>query len=105
MKRARLRVMQHTIAEYVNVERFSNVKHEFVHGRILAMGGGTINHALLGGQVIGDLSPQLRGTECKMYNSELRFRIPDEDVIVYPDASIICGSAQTDKDDHLAAAN
>jgi Uma2 family endonuclease len=97
--------MENTIAEYVNFEQFSKEKHEFVQGWILAMAGGTVNHALLGQQVAAELDRQVRGGPCRVHNSELRIRIPNEDVILYPDATIICGPAQTDQDDENAVTN
>ena len=105
MKSAKLQVMENTIAEYVNFEEFSQEKHEFVQGWILAMAGGTVNHALLGQQVAAQLDRQLSGGPCRVHNSELRVRIPNEDVILYPDATIICGPAETDVDDQNAVLN
>jgi Uma2 family endonuclease len=97
--------MENTISDYVNFEQFSKEKHEFVQGWILAMAGGTVNHALLGQQVAAELDREVRGGPCRVHNSELRVRIPNEEIILYPDASIICGPAQTDHDDENAVTN
>ncbi len=35
----------YTIEEYVQLEKFSNVKHEFYAGQIWAMSGGTPDHS------------------------------------------------------------
>ena len=36
-----------SVEEYLRLEGSSNVKHEYLDGQILAMGGGTLEHASL----------------------------------------------------------
>jgi Uma2 family endonuclease len=48
-------------ADYLALERDSNVRHEYIDGEIYAMAGGTPEHALLCADVITDLRTRLRG--------------------------------------------
>lgn len=107
MKRATLKHMDdrftYTVPDYVELEESTDLKHEYFRGDIRAMGGGTNEHARIGAAVIGALSNQLRGGTCVVYSSDLRVRIGD--VITYPDASVVCGEVQMDREDPNAQLN
>jgi Uma2 family endonuclease len=96
--------MRYTYAEYLGFETSSNVKHEFLDGQIYAMAGGTPEHAALAAAVITLLGPQLRGGECRPYNSDLRVRTPTG-LTTYPDVTVICGPRTIDALDPLAVTN
>ena len=55
---------RYTRAEYVALERSSNVRHEFLDGAIHAMAGGTRGHVLASANVIASLNVALRGRPC-----------------------------------------
>ena len=106
MKRATLRVMhENTIEDYVRFENSSPTKHEYVYGSIIAMTGGTINHAALIAQVIAQLAGAVRGSGCRAFSSELRIRVDGQELILYPDATIVCGNARADVQDQNAVLN
>jgi Uma2 family endonuclease len=88
-----------TRAEYVALERSSNVRHEFLDGSIHAMAGGTREHALASANVIASLNVALRGRPCAVHSSDLRIRVVDTGLETYPDASVVCGHAELDGDD------
>lgn len=96
--------MHYTYADYLGFEASSNVKHEFLDGQIYAMAGGTPEHAALAAAVITLLGPQLRGGECRPYNSDLRVRTPTG-LTTYPHVTVICGLRQIDAADPLAITN
>jgi Uma2 family endonuclease len=90
---------RYTVAEYLELERASDVRHEFHNGEILAMAGGTIRHALVVTNVSGSLWGKLTGKPCRTYGSELKIGIPSDFRFVYPDDSIICGDPVPDPND------
>ena len=94
-----------TIAEYVDLERYSNVKHEYIDGLILAMGGGTTTHARLAASIIASLESQLTDRPCEVYTSDARIRIAEPNVITYPDISVGCGPIEADREDDCAQLN
>ncbi|WP_437581309.1 Uma2 family endonuclease [Sorangium sp. So ce887] len=53
-----------TYAEYLDQERASPTKHEFLNGEIVAMAGGTPAHARLCVSVGAELRAHLRGRPC-----------------------------------------
>jgi len=99
-----LHKLNYTLAEYLGFEASSNVRHEFLDGQIYARPGGTPEHAALAAAVITLLGPQLRGSPCRPYNSDLRVRTPTG-LTTYPDVTVICGPRETDVADPLAVTN
>lgn len=93
----------YTVKDYVQMEDFTDLKHEYFRGDIRAMGGGTNEHARLGAAVIAQLGAQLVDGPRELFSSDLRIRISD--VITYPDASVICGELQMDIEDANAQLN
>ena len=70
--------------EYVELERSSNVRHEYLDGQIYAMAGGSPDHAALAATVIRLLGSRLpRG--CRTFTSDLRIRIPSSGFSTYPE--------------------
>src|SRR3954447_14765097 len=101
---ALLHKLNYTYAEYLGFEASSNVKHEFLGGQIYAMAGGTPEHAALAAAAITLLGPQLRGGQCRPYNSDLRVRTPTG-LTTYPDVTIVRGPREIDGVDPLAVTN
>jgi Uma2 family endonuclease len=86
-------------------EASSNVKHEYLDGQIYAMAGGTPEHAALAAAVVGQLYAQLREGRCRVYNSDLRVRVPATGLLTYPDATVMWGPRQRDAEDEYAITN
>lgn len=82
--------------EYLRLEEYSNVKHEYLDGAIYAMAGGSPRHAALTSQVNGALVSQLRDRPCVVFSSDLRIRVPSTGLATYPDVSVVCGPLETD---------
>ncbi|WP_437738826.1 Uma2 family endonuclease [Sorangium sp. So ce1335] len=99
------RKILYTHAEYLEQERASPTKHEFLNGEIFAMAGGTPEHARLSASVIAELRAQLRGRPCAVYASDLRVRVQATGLSTYPDVSVVCGRLERDIEDNDAALN
>ncbi|KYF75314.1 hypothetical protein BE11_00675 [Sorangium cellulosum] len=95
----------YTHAEYLEQERASPTKHEFLNGEIFAMAGGTPEHARLCLSVGAELRAQLRGRPCAAYSSDLRVRVRATGLSTYPDVSVVCGRLERDLEDKDAALN
>lgn len=86
--------VRYTVEEYVALIQESDIKYEYVNGAIYGMAGGTPEHSLIANNIGAELRSAMRGKPCKAYNSDLALAV-SENQYVYPDASIICGSVQT----------
>ncbi|MGH9379315.1 MAG: Uma2 family endonuclease [Thermoanaerobaculia bacterium] len=96
---------RYTVAEYVQLEQYSNVRHEYVDGQIFALAGGTPEHSTYAANVIGILTAQLRGRPCRVQTSDGRIRVRATGLITYPDVSVVCGRAEIDSEDADAIVN
>ncbi len=91
--------------EYLAFERTANVRHEYFSGEIYAMAGGTPEHAALCANVTTLLSVALRGKRCRVHNSDLRVRVLETGLATYPDATVVCGAAESDPADDNTIVN
>jgi Uma2 family endonuclease len=91
--------------QYLTVDDGSPVKHEFLDGMILAMAGGTPEHAALAAAVTHSLMRQLEGKKCRVYSEALRIRVRATGFAGYPDVSVVCGKLDVDPDDANTATN
>ena len=88
-----------SIADYLRLEATATQRHEYRDGQVIAMAGGSPTHSLIIANVIRELGNKLEGKPCRVYDSNLRVRIPRTPLYTYPDASVICGQAIFDADD------
>ena len=80
--------------EYLAMDRAAETKSEYFDGRVLAMSGGTSEHALLPSNLTGLLWPQLRVGNCRVYSSDLRVASPSGRRFFYPDLTVVCGQLE-----------
>jgi len=90
---------RYTIEEYLRLENDSSQRHEYHDGEIVAMAGGSPEHSLIIANLIGEVRNRLKGGPCRIYDGNLRVRIPRSRYYVYPDATVICGAVDRDPDD------
>ncbi len=87
---------RYTFKDYVDLEADSPVKHEFLDGEIVAMAGGTPEHAAMAAYVIRALGNQLEGGPCRVFSSDLGVRVLRTGLSTYPDAAVVCGPTERD---------
>jgi Uma2 family endonuclease len=87
-----------TEAEYLEFERASDTKHEYLDGRIYEMVGASENHNLICIYTSAALISKLRGRPCKVYPSDMRVQVQPSGLYTYPDLSVVCGEAQLTDD-------
>ena len=83
--------------EYLDWEEDQPTKHEYFHGRIYAMTGGSLEHVTVIQNLGASLSNRLRGGKCRVFTSELRVKVDATGLYTYPDASVVCGEMQLDR--------
>jgi Uma2 family endonuclease len=93
------RVARYTYDEYRRLEAFANVKHEYLEGQILAMAGGTLEHAALAVAVITAFEMQFAGKRCHALTSDARVRVLATGLASYPDVTVVCGELERDPED------
>jgi Uma2 family endonuclease len=78
------------VAEYLEGERFSEVRHEYVGGRLYAMAGASKDHNRIALNIVGELREQLRGKKCEPFGSDMKLKMPGSEAFYYPDALVTC---------------
>ncbi|MFN0104410.1 MAG: Uma2 family endonuclease [Bryobacteraceae bacterium] len=81
-------------AEYLALDRASDLRHEYVDGLMVAMSGGTGRHSLLIGSFSRLLGNALFDRQCAVSVTELRLQVTQGGAYLYPDIMVICGSFQ-----------
>jgi Uma2 family endonuclease len=88
----------YSFAEYLALERDSDVKHEFDTGEILARAGGTARHSALAVNVAFALRGA-RPAGGSVFQSDMRIRVVATGRATYPDVSMVCGEIEYDAED------
>ncbi len=85
-------LQQFTSQDYLEFERRSDAKHEFVNGMIFDMAGASRSHNLIVTNIVSELRAQFKGRRCEVYPNDMRVHIPDTGLYTYPDAVVVCGT-------------
>lgn len=77
-----------TAQEYLDGEQYSDVRHEYVAGRVYAMVGASAAHNLIVGNFHAALHSHLRGKPCQVFTSDMKVHLAD--AFYYPDVMVGC---------------
>jgi phenylacetic acid degradation protein/carnitine operon protein CaiE len=94
-----------SIEEYLDMEKYANVKHEYYNGAVFAMSGAKADHNLISINLIFALKLKLSGSTCEVFNSDQRIFIEERELFTYPDVSLVCGEPIYRKDDYWNLTN
>ena len=94
MARPALNDTMMTVEEYLEMERNSQVKHEYVAGYVYAMSGTSDAHNIIALNVATALRGHLRGTPCRTFMADVKARIETADRFYYPDVMVSCERAK-----------
>ena len=83
-----------TPEEYLQEERTSSVKREYLRGEVFAFAGASPAHNQIVFNLAGILHTQLRSTPCRGYASDLKVQTPGQEMFAYPDLTVVCGEPQ-----------
>ncbi|PJF27046.1 MAG: hypothetical protein CUN53_05515 [Phototrophicales bacterium] len=86
-----------SVQEYLENERRSDEKHEYLDGRVVLMAGGTPDHNRICANTIAALISALSERDCDVFTSDQKVRVGAAR-FVYPDVTVVCGEAQFDED-------
>jgi Uma2 family endonuclease len=96
---------KYTVEDYLQMEEYSNVKHEYYQGEIFAMSGAKPDHNTIVVNTIISLGMKLRGSSCQVFNGDQRVHIEETGLFTYPDASLVCGEPVFWKNDEMNLTN
>jgi len=85
-----------TLEQYIEHERYTGIRHEYIDGQIYAMTGGTLRHAHISGNIFFVLKSALRGGPCVPFNTDAGISAQTKRKYFYPDVSVVCGEIEID---------
>ena len=87
-----------TPGEYLELERKSEIRSEYIAGRTFAMSGASRRHNLIAGNFHRELSSRMRGRSYEAYISDMRVKVSPTGMYTYPDIAAVCGEAVFEDD-------
>ncbi|MGB8647827.1 MAG: Uma2 family endonuclease [Anaerolineae bacterium] len=85
---------RYTPEEYLAMEEAAEYKSEYRNGKIVALAGGSSDHAVIAGNVLSQLHSALEPKPCRVYGSDMRVFVERSRLYTYPDVTVICGKPQ-----------
>jgi Uma2 family endonuclease len=81
-----------SVAQYLAGERVSEIRHEYINGRVHAMVGASDRHNLIAGNVFVLLRQLANPRGCQVFISDMKvyLNIGGEDILYYPDVMVAC---------------
>ncbi len=79
-----------TPEDYLELERISPIKHEYLQGQMVAMARASKAHVIITGNLSALLVSHLRGTGCIAYAVDMKVRLPSLNLFYYPDLAVTC---------------
>ncbi|MBW3570161.1 MAG: Uma2 family endonuclease [Gemmatimonadetes bacterium] len=84
---------RYTPEEYLALERHAEFRSEYLNGRIIAMAGGSPEHADVVLNIGSELRARLRPRGCRVFVNDVRVRIASPTGYVYPAVVAMCAQA------------
>lgn len=84
-----------SVAEYLEFERTSPVKHEYVHGELYAFAGASEHHNIISGNVFGLIWIVARRGSCRVFANDMKLQVT-EHLFYYPDVMVVCAESDND---------
>lgn len=81
-------------ADYLQFERESGERHEFLDGEIYQMAGESLSHSRVCMNLAREAGNKLKGKSCEALSPNMKVRTSSASLFAYPDLTIVCGEPQ-----------
>lgn len=89
-----------TPEEYLEWEKKQDIKHEYIAGKIYAMAGASDAHVTIALNIASLLRNHVRGSNCRVYISDMKVRLESLNRFYYPDVLVTCDSRDQQTDNY-----
>ncbi|MEA5617008.1 Uma2 family endonuclease [Cronbergia sp. UHCC 0137] len=76
--------------EYLEREKLSEIKHEYIDGEVYAMAGASDTHVTISGNFYILVHSHLRGNACRVYMADMKVEVEKVNRYFYPDLLVTC---------------
>src|ERR1041384_6718346 len=80
--------------QYLDLERLSEMRHEYLDGLMYAMAGETPDHTTICFNLAYAVGSQIKDKPCRGFSPNMKVRTGLGDLYAYPDLMIVCGEAR-----------
>ena len=81
--------------DYLEGEKISEIKHEYIDGNVYAMAGASKNHQRIIANLVRHLGNYLNDSPCEVFFSDIKVRV-DAKKYFYPDVIVVCENDDED---------
>ncbi len=88
-----------SVEDYLESEKATEVRHEYIGGVLHAMAGGSREHNTICVNLVAALHAHLRGKPCRVFMADLKVRlqIARSEIFYYPDVAVVCDPRDTER--------
>lgn len=81
-----------SVEDYLEGEQLTDIKHEYLDGQVVAMGGASRKHGLIAAALAFALGAQARARRCQLFIADMKVRVEHEGetFFYYPDLILTC---------------
>ncbi len=80
-----------SVDDYLESEKVSEVRHEYVDGEIYAMAGVSKNHNRINRKLLNAIQDKLDGSNCETFFTDVKVQVKKLNRFYYPDLIVVCG--------------
>lgn len=77
------------ISDYLEGEKSSEIKHEYIYGEVFAMAGTSDRHNRIAGNVFSKIDAHLADSDCETFIESVKLKA-DAQTFYYPDVMVAC---------------
>ena len=92
MGHAQIAEQKYTVAEYLEMEEKSEIRHEFYDGEIFAMAGTTMNHNRIVGRIRSLFERKFFPEGCDVFAENIKVEAVENFFYPYPDVVVTCSA-------------
>ena len=85
-----------SIEDYLEGEKISQVRYEYLNGEVYAMAGASDTHYRISMNIATKLDSHLENSDCEAFMAEMKLRA-DEKTFYYPDVFVACDKVKKSK--------
>ena len=82
--------LQLSIDEYLDLEQASDVRHEYVSGRMFAMAGATQAHDAIVINLTVLIGSKVPASGCRLFSADMKIKVEATQSVYYPDLMVSC---------------
>ena len=94
-----------TAEEYLEFDRNSEFRNQYIYGEVAPRVGGTPWHSLISGNAVYEFRNRFSAHGCRVFDSSLRVCLNRKTSYAYPDTTVVCGELEYSDEEEDTVSN